>query len=136
MWFSFDLSFLNLLASQDMISEIGVDMLTSLPPILTLYYTTRTSTLLDGFWTVGSDLYLSNGACIIERLSTLTLKYGWVYGVRVPDWRRVHTHAHTLTLLVLVHASNQLDDFQSALYSPRIIRVCCTHQRSRLIQSP
>lgn len=69
MWFSFDLSRLNLLSSQDtdMISEFGVNMLTSLLPILILYYTTRTSILFDGFWTVNSDLYLSSGACMYYR---------------------------------------------------------------------
>ena len=97
---------------------------------------TRTSILLDGFWTVDSDLYLlSSSACMYYRaFIDLNLKI-WL-GIRVyGDRRRVHTHTYT-HLLGLVHASSYLDDHQSAPYSPRIIRVCCTHQRSRLVQSP
>jgi hypothetical protein len=87
MWFSFDLSPLNLLSSQDtdMISEIGVEMLTSLPPILTLYFTTRTSILLHGFRTAGSYLYSSSGACMYYReFIDLNLKIWLAYRIRVP----------------------------------------------------
>jgi hypothetical protein len=75
--------------------------------------------------------YLAVHGCIIERSSTLTLKYGWEYVYTATG--DVFTLTH---ILALVHASSLLDDHQSAPYSPRIIRVCCTHQRSRLIQSP
>jgi len=110
MGLSFDISPFNLLSSQDaddigsdtgVASLKGVDMLTSLPFRTFSFFIKRH--LQAHYYTdfgllITISTYLAVHACIIERSSTLTLKYGWEYVC--PDWRRVpihtHTHSHTL----------------------------------------